>query len=86
MMDLKAKLFYLLTVKEKVLLEKRLKVFRLLKTNLTYREIAKRLKLSTTTVVNLNKRLKLRKGIRVKTKLKYSARIVEKKSLPWVIG
>ena len=56
-------LLKLLTKKELKLLQKRYAIIRLLQTNLTYREIARQMKISTTTVVRLNQRLKVRKKI-----------------------
>jgi len=72
----------LLTAKERLVLQKRFKLVGLLRTDLTYRQIAKQMKISTTTVVRLNRRLKIRKG---KRKLKPLVLAKEKK-LPWLIG
>lgn len=87
----------LLTSKELKVLEKRYKIVNLLKTDLTYRQIAKQMGISTTTVVRLNQRLKIRKRKSLKKTKKdysFSGPIGPKneyirpksKKLPWVIG
>lgn len=51
----------LLTKKELKVLQKRFQIIKLLKTDLTYRQIAKKTKVSTTTIVRLNQRLSIKK-------------------------
>ena len=51
----------LLTNKELKALKKRFTIIQLLRSNLTYREIAQKIDISTTTVVRLNQRLKIRR-------------------------
>jgi len=82
----------LLTHKELKVLKKRFQIVDLLKTNLTYREISQQIGISTTTVVRLNQRLK----VRTRQKLKHlPARNAvhnvaggdgQERKLPWRIG
>lgn len=51
----------LLTSKELKTLQKRFQIIQLLKTGLTYRQIAKKTKVSTTTIVRLSQRLSIKK-------------------------
>jgi Trp operon repressor len=77
----------LLTEKEEKVLIKRYKIAQLLQTNLTYREIAKQMGISTTTVVRLNQRLKIRKTKNTGNQsLSAKAKQKQTKKLPWVIG
>lgn len=76
----------LLTNKEYQLFEKRFRIIQLLKTKLTYREIAKKMGISTTTVVRLNKRLRIRKGRKSKLEKPKKEKQADDKKLPWVIG
>jgi uncharacterized protein YerC len=79
----------LLTPKEVKLFQKRYRLVQLLKTNLTYREIAQQMGISTTTVVRLNQRLKIRQGKRkILSTLPAIAPKVESKEakLPWKFG
>ena len=79
----------LLTHKELKVLKKRFTIIQLLKSNLTYREIAQKTGISTTTVVRLNQRLKIRQKRRknlstlptIADKVEY-----KKTKLPWKIG
>jgi uncharacterized protein YerC len=75
----------LLTKKEVKDLQKRFSILKLLKTKLTYREIAQQMKISTTTVVRLNQRLKLRKGRSSKSKTE-KVPASKKAKLPWKFG
>jgi len=82
----------LLTQKEIKILQQRFQIAQLLKTDLTYREIARRIGISTTTVVRLNWRLKIRKSKREKhpdKKTIVAPKVYlreSRKKLPWVIG
>jgi len=76
----------LLTIKELRVLEKRFQIVKLLRTRLTYRQIAQKMGISTTTVVRLNQRLKIRKTRRKKTSFVKSLAGQEEKKLPWKIG
>ena len=83
----------LLTHKELKVLKKRFTIIQLLKSNLTYREIAQKIGISTTTVVRLNKRLKIRKPKTKNITKSYSDRHMKmlclrksKRKLPWKIG
>jgi len=77
----------LLTSKELKVLQKRFQLLQLLKTKKTYRKIAKKMGISTTTVVRLNQRLKLRKPKSKKTKpFRKQALKRVKNKLPWKIG
>lgn len=77
----------LITQKERRTLEKRFRIVQLLKTNLTYRKIAQQMRISTTTAVRLNQRLKIRRLKRKKYSLKDEKKNKDKnKKLPWVIG
>lgn len=85
----------LLTKKEFKLMQKRYALVKLLQTDLTYREIARQMKISTTTVVRLNQRLKIRhtktKYIRLDQRSHLKTNIFNKKEsvskrIPWVIG
>jgi len=77
----------LLTAKELKVLQKRFQLLQLLKTKKTYRQIAQKMGISTTTVVRLNQRLKLRKTKSKKSKL-FQRKILKsgKTKLPWKIG
>ena len=72
----------LLTPKELKNLQKRFRILQLLKTKLNYREISRQMKISTTTVVRLNQRLKIRKLKRKKSNING----YKKKNLPWKFG
>ena len=72
----------LLTPKELRDLQKRFRILQLLKTKLNYREISRQMKISTTTVVRLNQRLKIRKLKRKKSNING----YKKKNLPWKFG
>lgn len=74
----------LLTPKETKDLQKRFRIVQLLKTKLNYREIAQEMRISTTTVVRLNQRLKIRKR-RFKIK-KLQLKMSKKQNLPWKFG
>jgi uncharacterized protein YerC len=76
----------LLTKKEKSVLQKRFKITALLKGRLTYREIAALLGISTTTVVRINKRLRIRKKGRKFKKNLSSKGEKEKVKIPWKLG
>ena len=82
----------LLTKKELRVLQKRFQIVQFLKTDLAYREITRKMGISTTTVVRLNKRLKIRSGIKKKRtyrKTTVSPNVCSKKGLsrlPWKIG
>lgn len=83
----------LLTKEELKALQKRFRIIQLLKTKLTYREIAQKMSISTTTVVRLNQRLKIRRKPPKSTPKTYSkqptnvASLEYKKSkLPWKFG
>ncbi|MFC1711361.1 Trp family transcriptional regulator [Patescibacteria group bacterium] len=78
--------FELLTSKEKKVLQKRFEICKLLKTKLTYREIAKKIGISTTTVVKLNQRMKIRKGSQGLKPKKNKVENDANRTLPWVIG
>jgi uncharacterized protein YerC len=68
----------LLTKKELKVLQRRYRIIQLLKTNLTYREIAQQMGISTTTVVHLNQRLKTRR--------KRAIHSEKQRKIPWKIG
>ena len=83
-------LLKLLTNKELKVLKKRFTIIQLLKSNLTYRKIAQKIGISTTTVVRLNQRLKIRK-FKKKNYMEKSAPMPKnvykkKQKLPWKIG
>ena len=82
-------LLKLLTNKELKTLKKRFTIIQLLKSNLTYREIAQKTGISTTTVVRLNQRLKIRQKRRknLSTSSAIADKVEYKKTkLPWKIG
>jgi len=90
MFSFKDYLLKLLTNKELRVLKKRFTIVQLLKSNLTYRKIAQKIGISTTTVVRLNKRLKIRK-FKKKNYIKKPALAskniyIKKQKLPWKIG
>ncbi len=74
----------LLTTKEKIILRRRFKIINLLKQDLSYREIAVVLGISTTTVVRINKRLGIRKGKRKNHGL--DNKVSQGVKIPWKIG
>jgi uncharacterized protein YerC len=77
----------LLTKKELKDLQKRFSILKFLKTKLTYRKIAQEMKISTTTVVRLNQRLKIRKKrTSFKTKTRKALLADKKAKLPWKFG
>ena len=83
----------LLTPKELKTLKKRFTIIQLLRSNLTYREIAQKIGISTTTVVRLNKRLKIKKSKTKNVTKWYGDRHTKmlrlretKRRLPWKIG
>jgi len=82
-------LLKLLTHKELKVLKKRFTIIQLLKSNLTYREIAQKIGISTTTIVCLNQRLKIRQKKRKNypTQHAIASRVGHRKTkLPWKIG
>lgn len=74
----------LITSQEAKILHQRYQIIQLLKTKLTYREIAKNMGISTTTVVRLNNRFQIRKPRR--QQLRSINEIKKRKKIPWVIG
>ncbi len=74
----------LLTPKEVKVFQKRYRIVQLLKTNLTYRKIARQMGISTTTVVRLNQRLKIR--TRQKHQVHLGGQEKKNKKLPWKFG
>ena len=90
MFSFKDYLLKLLTNKELKVLKKRFTIIQLLKSNLTYRKIAQKTGISTTTVVRLNQRLKIRK-FKKKNYMKKPTPMpknvyIKKQKLPWKIG
>ena len=95
-------LLKLLTNKELKVLKKRFTIVQLLRSKLTYRQIAQKLGISTTTAIRLNQRLKIRrpklklKKLKLKTRKRHpnyltkraaADRVKHKKTrLPWKIG
>lgn len=77
-------LLSLLTPKEVKVFQKRYRLAQLLRTKLSYREIARQMSISTTTVVRLNQRLKIRKLKPRQTK--QIKNIYINKKLPWKLG
>ena len=79
----------LLTPKEVKVFQKRFRIVQLLKSGLTYREISQQMGISTTTVVRLNQRLKLRQKRRkiFPTQPAIASKVGnEKTKLPWKFG
>lgn len=82
----KKRLENFLTLAEKQTLEKRVQIAKLLAKKLTVREIARRLGVSTTTVVRVNKILKGEEKKERETKETFTPKLERKRKLPWIIG